>query len=222
MSRATGPCKRPDVRPGGWAFQYDNADYPDLDDTAVVVMAMDRAASAQASASDYDAAIARGREWIAGMQSRDGGWAAFDADNLEYYLNNIPFSDHGALLDPPTEDVTRALRLDAGAARRDRAKQPRGRSRRRLSAPDPARGRDLVRPLGHELHLRHLVGAVRAQCRRRRPRGPGCVRKAVDWLVSIQNEDGGWGEDATSYKLDYRGYEKRRARPRKRHGPCLG
>src|SRR6267143_4645654 len=97
--------KRPEVRPGGWAFQYNNAYYPDLDDTAVVVMAMDRARRAGQS-QQYDVAIARGREWIEGMQSRDGGWAAFDVNNLEYYLNNIPFSDHGAMLDPPTEDVT--------------------------------------------------------------------------------------------------------------------
>src|SRR3977135_1440494 len=97
--------KRPEVRPGGWAFQYNNAYYPDLDDTAVVVMAMDRTRRAGRS-QQVDVAIARGREWIEGMQSRDGGWAAFDVNNLEYYLNNIPFSDHGAMLDPPTEDVT--------------------------------------------------------------------------------------------------------------------
>ena len=97
--------RSPQARPGGWAFQYNNAYYPDLDDTAVVVMAMDRARRASQS-PEYDAAIARAREWILGMQSGDGGWGAFDADNLEYYLNNIPFSDHGALLDPPTEDVT--------------------------------------------------------------------------------------------------------------------
>src|SRR5271156_3351691 len=97
--------KSPNTRPGGWAFQYNNAYYPDLDDTAVVVMAMDRVRRGSAS-SEFDIAIARGREWIEGMQSRDGGWAAFDVNNLEYYLNNIPFSDHGALLDPPTEDVT--------------------------------------------------------------------------------------------------------------------
>src|SRR6266478_2135698 len=97
--------KRPDVRPGGWAFQYNNAYYPDLDDTAVVVMSMDRIRR-ETGGHEYDAAIARGREWIEGMQSDDGGWAAFDVNNLEYYLNNIPFSDHGALLDPPTEDVT--------------------------------------------------------------------------------------------------------------------
>src|SRR6202012_3077528 len=75
--------------------------YPDLDDTAVVVMAFDRAGVPQ-----NDIAIARGREWVEGLQSRDGGWGAFDADNSYYYLNNIPFADHGALLDPPTEDVS--------------------------------------------------------------------------------------------------------------------
>src|SRR5207247_710539 len=96
---------RYDVRPGGWAFQYNNAHYPDLDDTAVVVMSMDRMRR-EHGATGYDAAIDRAREWIEGMQSDDGGWAAFDVNNLEYYLNNIPFSDHGALLDPPTEDVT--------------------------------------------------------------------------------------------------------------------
>src|ERR1700726_2810568 len=77
--------KRPEIRPGGWAFQYNNDYYPDLDDTAVVVMAMDRTRRATGSA-EYDMAIARGREWIAGMQSRDGGWAAFDVDNVEIYL----------------------------------------------------------------------------------------------------------------------------------------
>src|SRR6201996_5297515 len=96
--------KRPDTRPGGWAFQYNNAHYPDLDDTAVVVMAMDRARPR--SGARFDEAIARGTEWVQGLQSQDGGWGAFDADNSFHYLNNIPFADHGALLDPPTDDVT--------------------------------------------------------------------------------------------------------------------
>ena len=100
--------RRPDVRPGGWAFQYRNAHYPDLDDTAVVVMAMDRAQRHQRAGAGqaYDEAIARGVEWIKGLQSGNGGWAAFDADNVDHYLNNIPFADHGALLDPPTADVS--------------------------------------------------------------------------------------------------------------------
>ncbi len=98
--------EKPGVRPGGWAFQYNNAYYPDLDDTAVVAMALDRAKESVAPKTDYRQAIARGREWVEGLQSKNGGWGAFDADNSYYYLNNIPFADHGALLDPPTEDVT--------------------------------------------------------------------------------------------------------------------
>ena len=96
---------RPNVRSGGWAFQYRNDYYPDLDDTAVVAMIMDRARHRAETAGAYDEAIARGREWVEGMQSANGGWGAFDADNTYHYLNNIPFADHGALLDPPTVDV---------------------------------------------------------------------------------------------------------------------
>jgi squalene-hopene/tetraprenyl-beta-curcumene cyclase len=91
---------RPDVRPGGWAFQYNNAHYPDLDDTAVVVMALERAERAGYVTNSCAESISRGREWVEGLQSRIGGWAAFDADNTYYYLNNIPFADHGALLEP--------------------------------------------------------------------------------------------------------------------------
>src|SRR4029434_4813 len=83
-------ARRPPVRPGGWACQYNNAHYPDLDDTAVVVMAMDRARSERGK--EFDAAIDRAREWIVGLQSHDGGFGAFDADNDYHYLNNIPFA----------------------------------------------------------------------------------------------------------------------------------
>src|SRR6185369_4350941 len=93
--------RRPDVRPGGWPFQYANPHYPDLDDSAAVLMALDRI-----DHDRYRQAIDRGVEWILGMQSANGGWGAFDADNTHQYLNSIPFADHGALLDPPTSDVT--------------------------------------------------------------------------------------------------------------------
>jgi squalene-hopene/tetraprenyl-beta-curcumene cyclase len=92
---------KPDVRPGGWAFQYANSFYPDLDDTAVIVMAMNRADPAL-----YAPQISRAREWLQGLQSANGGWGAFDVDNDKDYLNHIPFADHGALLDPPTADLT--------------------------------------------------------------------------------------------------------------------
>ena len=99
-------AQRPDVRPGGWAFQYANPHYPDLDDTAVVVMAMDRAAPLRRPAAVTMRAIARAREWIEGLQSRERRLGGLRCRQHYDYLNNIPFADHGALLDPPTEDVT--------------------------------------------------------------------------------------------------------------------
>jgi squalene-hopene/tetraprenyl-beta-curcumene cyclase len=197
--------KRPQVRPGGWAFQYNNAYYPDLDDTAVVVMAMDRERRLRQT-QEYDAAIARGREWIEGMQSRDGGWAAFDVNNLEYYLNNIPFSDHGALLDPPTEDVTArcvSMLAQLGATIQSSKALEQGVSylRRTQLAEGSWYGR---------WGLNYIYGTWSALCALNAAgvdHGDPMIRKAVEWLVSIQNKNGGWGEDATSYKLDYSGFE---------------
>jgi squalene-hopene/tetraprenyl-beta-curcumene cyclase len=197
--------KRPDVRPGGWAFQYANAHYPDLDDTAVVVMAMDRARRDDPGGK-FDEAIARGREWIEGMQSRDGGFAAFDADNLEYYLNNIPFSDHAALLDPPTEDVT--ARCVSMLAQLGETVQ---------SSPSMAAGVEYLRRTQLKegswygrWGLNYIYGTWSVLCALNAAgidHQDSVFRRAVDWLVSIQNADGGWGEDAVSYRLDYKGYE---------------
>jgi squalene-hopene/tetraprenyl-beta-curcumene cyclase len=193
--------ERPDVRPGGWAFQYNNAHYPDLDDTAVVVMALDRAAKHDGAAK----AILRGREWVEGLQSRNGGWGAFDADNAYTYLNNIPFADHGALLDPPTEDVTgRCLGMLA-----------------QLGAPsDSPRIKAAIEYL-ERVQLKDgswfgrwgvnyiygtwsaLAGLNAAGVGREHP----MMRKAAEWLIAIQNADGGWGESCDSYRLDYAGYE---------------
>src|SRR5258706_297827 len=197
--------KRPDVRPGGWAFQYNNAYYPDLDDTAVVVMAMDRARRATRS-HEYDTAIARGREWIEGMQSRDGGWAAFDVNNLEYYLNNIPFSDHGALLDPPTEDVTArcvSMLAQLGEPGQNGKALAAGVAylRRTQLAEGSWYGRWGMNYIYGTWSVLCALNAVQVDHQ------DPAIRKAVAWLVSIQNEDGGWGEDATSYRLDYRGFE---------------
>jgi len=194
--------EKPDVRPGGWAFQYRNDYYPDLDDTAVVVMAMDRAAKSGVS-PQYKNEIARGAEWVDGLQSRDGGWGAFDADNSYYYLNNIPFADHGALLDPPTEDVSGRCvgmiaqlggdqtRLDAGIAY----------LRKTQMADGSWFGRWGVNYIyGTWSALAGLNAAGLAP-------DDGTMRRAADWLVQIQNPDGGWGENCASYKLDYKGYE---------------
>jgi squalene-hopene/tetraprenyl-beta-curcumene cyclase len=199
--------KRPGVRPGGWAFQYNNAHYPDLDDTAVVVMAMDRARGTLNAGEKYDEAIARGREWINGLQSKDGGWAAFDADNLEYYLNNIPFSDHGALLDPPTEDVT--ARCVSMLAQLGETVE---------TSPALARGVEYLRrtqlPDGSwfgRWGINYIYGTWSVLCALNAAgvaHDDPVIRKAADWLIAIQNSDGGWGEDGNSYRLDYKGYEK--------------
>jgi squalene-hopene/tetraprenyl-beta-curcumene cyclase len=201
--------KKPDVRPGGWAFQYNNAYYPDLDDTAVVVMAMDRArrqSPSRGQGHEYDAAIARGREWIEGMQSRDGGWAAFDVDNLEYYLNNIPFSDHGAMLDPPTEDVTgRCISMLAQLGETAES------SKAVAAGVDYLRRTQLAEGSWYgRWGLNYIYGTWSVMCAINAAgvdHQDPVMRKAVDWLLSIQNGDGGWGEDATSYRLDYKGFE---------------
>jgi squalene-hopene/tetraprenyl-beta-curcumene cyclase len=197
--------KRPEVRPGGWAFQYNNAHYPDLDDTAVVVMSMDRMRREHGTGG-YDEAIARGREWIEGMQSDDGGWAAFDVNNLEYYLNNIPFSDHGALLDPPTEDVTaRCVSMLAQLGETEKSSK--------VVAEGVAYLRRTQHPEGSwygRWGMNFVYGTWSVLCALNSAsvdhKDP-MIRKAVDWLASIQNKDGGWGEDAVSYRLDYRGWE---------------
>ncbi len=195
--------QRPGVRPGGWAFQYNNAHYPDLDDTAVVVMAMDRAR--KADDSGYADAIARGEEWVVGLQSKNGGWGAFDADNTCHYLNNIPFADHGALLDPPTEDVTgRCLGMLAQLG------EPPGSPRMKAAVDYLERvqmddgswfGRWGVNYIYGTWSALAGLNAAHVDYK------SSVLRKAVEWLVAIQNEDGGWGETCDSYKLDYRGYE---------------
>jgi squalene-hopene/tetraprenyl-beta-curcumene cyclase len=199
-------AKAPDTRPGGWAFQYNNAHYPDLDDTAVVVMAMDRT-QRHAGGHDYDTAIARGREWIEGMQSRDGGWAAFDVNNLEYYLNNIPFSDHGALLDPPSEDVTaRCISMLAQLGETVGSSKSVADGIAYLRRTQHAEGSWYGRwGLNYIYGTWSVLSALNvAGVDHQDP----MVRKAVRWLTSIQNVDGGWGEDAVSYRLDYKGYEQ--------------
>ena len=194
---------RPKVRPGGWAFQYANPHYPDLDDTAVVVMAMDRARRQEADRFRHP--IERGREWVEGLQSKDGGWGAFDADNTHDYLNNIPFADHGALLDPPSPDLTgRCLSMLAqlGESAQTPTVARAVENLRRNQMPDGSwYGR---------WGMNYIYGTWSALCGLNAigiDHGDKVIKKAAEWLISIQNGDGGWGEDGTSYRLDYRGHE---------------
>lgn len=197
--------RRPNVRPGGWAFQYANPHYPDVDDTAVVAMAMDRADALKRS-DTYRESIARAREWVVGMQSTNGGWGAFEPENTHYYLNNIPFSDHGALLDPPTADVSgRCLSMLAQLGELPADSEPARRAYNYLLEEQGADGSWYGR-----WGMNYIYGTWTALCALNAagiahddPR----IQRAARWLLSIQNQDGGWGEDGSSYKLDYRGYE---------------
>jgi len=196
-------ARRPELRPGGWAFQYANPHYPDVDDTAVVAMAMDR--MQRVGKADYQSAIDRAREWIVGMQSSNGGWGAFDTDNEFYYLNNIPFADHGALLDPPTEDVSaRCLSMLAqlGDTASPAVKRAVDYLRRTQLADGSWYGRWGMNYIYGTWSVLSALNA--AGIDRNAPE----MHKARDWLAAIQNADGGWGEDGSSYKLDYRGYER--------------
>ncbi len=199
-------ARRPDLRPGGWAFQYANPHYPDVDDTAVVAMAMDRV-QGLSGPKDYDASLARAREWIVGMQSENGAWGAFDADNEYYYLNNIPFADHGALLDPPTDDVTaRCLSMLAQFGETITGNTAVARGVDYLRKTQLAEGSWFGR-----WGMNYIYGTWSVLCALNAvglDRDAPEMRKAAEWLVAIQNEDGGWGEDGSSYKLDYRGYER--------------
>jgi squalene-hopene/tetraprenyl-beta-curcumene cyclase len=199
--------RRPHLRPGGWAFQYANPHYPDVDDTAVVAMAMHRADQLLPEPR-YADAVERAREWVVGMQSRCGGWGAFDADNTWRYLNHIPFADHGALLDPPTADVSaRCLSMLAQLEPRT-LWQRRSAARRALDwllDAQEAHGAWYGRwGINYVYGVWSVLCALNAAGMDLEDRE---VARAVCWLERVQNPDGGWGEDGSSYRLDYGGHE---------------
>ncbi|MBX6321799.1 MAG: squalene--hopene cyclase [Rhodospirillaceae bacterium] len=188
--------RRPNLRPGGWAFQYRNDYYPDVDDTAVAGMALLRQ-HGRADDPRVKTALERAAEWIIGLQSRNGGWGAFDADNTHYYLNHIPFADHGALLDPPTADVTARCVSFLGQLgyRRDHPVVARALAfLRREQEPDGSWfgrwGTNYIYGTWSVLCALNVVGE---------DMGAPWVRKAVEWLKSRQRDDGGWGEDGATY-----------------------
>jgi squalene-hopene/tetraprenyl-beta-curcumene cyclase len=183
-----------DLPGGGWPFQFRNDYYPDVDDTSAVAWTME--ASEQPK---YAETIRRAVRWICGMQSRNGGFGAFDVDNTHYYLNEIPFADHGALLDPPTADVSaRCVTVLA-----------------RTAKDDPARERALAACLRYLRSEQEPSGAwfgrwgtnyiygtwsvLVAFEQAGVPSSDPAVRRAAEWLKQVQRADGGWGEDNETY-----------------------
>ena len=184
---------RPTLGGGGWAFQFANPHYPDLDDTAVVAWAMHQSNRS----GEYVENVTRALDWLAGMQSTNGGFAAFDVDNTHYRLNQIPFADHGALLDPPTSDVTaRVVTLLARVGRPGDAPVIRKAIDylRREQEPD---GSWFGRWGTNYVYGTWSVLTAFAQARIR-PDDPA-IRSAVAWLQRRQNLDGGWGESNDGY-----------------------
>ncbi|HZE05423.1 MAG TPA: squalene--hopene cyclase [Solirubrobacteraceae bacterium] len=194
LGRGDWAVRRPQLAPGGWAFEFANANYPDIDDTAEVVMAL--RAAGHPDRTRAPAAIERGVEWLRGMQSADGGWAAFDVDNTRALVRDLPFCDFGEVIDPPSADVTaHVVEMYALLGRAD----------------DPGARRGLQWLLDNQepggswfgrWGVNHLYGTgavVPALVAGGIPADHPSIRRAVRWLEDHQNDDGGWGEDCRSY-----------------------
>ncbi|MEV0445207.1 squalene--hopene cyclase [Streptomyces spectabilis] len=187
--------RKPHLTPGGWAFEFHNDNYPDIDDTAEVVLALRRVA--HPDRRRMDSAIARGVHWNLGMQSRNGAWAAFDVDNTSPLPNKLPFCDFGEVIDPPSADVT--AHVVEMLAYEGKSHDPRTRRGIEwLLAEQEANGAWFGRwgvnyVYGTGSVLPALVAAGL-------PAAHAAIRRAVAWLESVQNDDGGWGEDLRSYR----------------------
>ena len=206
--------RRPGLRPGGWAFQYENPDYPDVDDTAVVALAMHRA-----DPDRYAENIDRACEWLAGMQSRSGGWGAFEPENEHSYLNSIPFADHGALLDPPTVDVTARCIGCLGQVDREHFASEIERGVEYIRREQESDGSWFGRWGANYIYgtWSALVALKGAGEDMNQP----YIRRAVDWLKARQRDDGGWGEGLESYE-DWGAGHARAATPSQTSWALLG
>jgi squalene-hopene/tetraprenyl-beta-curcumene cyclase len=185
--------RRPHLQPGGWAFEFANDGYPDTDDTAEVVLALLRAVQTE----PLRAAVDRGVAWTVGMQSGDGGWGAFDADNTRELILRLPFCDFGAVIDPPSADVTaHIVEMLAALGRAD--EEPAHRGVQWLLAHQEADGSWYGRWGAN--HVYGTGAAVPALVAAGVSRSHPAIRAAVRWLHAHVGADGGWGEDLRSYR----------------------
>jgi squalene-hopene/tetraprenyl-beta-curcumene cyclase len=182
---------RPGLAPGGWAFEFANVNYPDVDDTVEVVLAL-----SQVPGGRIERAVERARRWVEGMQSSSGGWGAFDAENMHSLAREVPFLDFGEVIDEPSADVTaHAVEMLAVLGLGDAPAAQRG-VRWLIDQQEP--GGSWFGRWG----VNHVYGtgaAVPALIAAGVDPSHECIRRAVRWLKEHQNEDGGWGEDPRSY-----------------------
>ncbi|HWF50757.1 MAG TPA: squalene--hopene cyclase [Solirubrobacteraceae bacterium] len=186
--------RRPGLEPGGWSFEFANDYYPDLDDTAEVVLALLRVD--HPDRERVERAIARGVAWAEGMQDSSGGWAAFDAENKSQIVRELPFCDFGEVIDPPSADVSaHVLEMLAEVGHADRPGARKGLAW--LAAEQEPGGSWFGR-----WAVNHVYGtgaAVPALVASGISGSDTRIRRAVRWLEEHQNDDGGWGEDVRSY-----------------------
>ncbi len=187
--------RAPGLDGGGWAFQFENDLYPDVDDTSMVLMALLRAKAQDKP--DFRRRIGMAVNWVLGMQNSDGGWGAFDIDNYHEYLNNIPFADHGALVDPSTADLTARCIEVLAMLGHDKSYPPIARGLEFLRAEQEDSGAWYGR-----WGVNYIYGTWSVLCAlgalQEDPREP-YICKAVQWFKARQNPDGGWGEDCNTY-----------------------
>ncbi len=187
--------------PGGWPFEHENDQYPDLDDTALTILALLPSEQLKKSDTHLRSAIDRGIEWMLGMQGSDGGWGAFDRDNNRQIINQIPFSDLKSLLDPSTPDVTAHVMEALGAAHFDLQSKPIQKALRFLRTTQEENGSwfgrwgvNYIYGTGAVLSALHVLGVDMNQ---------DYIQKSRNWLLSLQNADGGWGESCASYDVNH-------------------
>ncbi|MBE9206325.1 squalene--hopene cyclase [Nostoc sp. LEGE 06077] len=182
-------------KPGAWAFEFDNRFYPDVDDTAVVVMALHLAKLPNESLKQ--AAIARALNWVASMQCRPGGWAAFDLDNDQEWLNAIPYGDLKAMIDPNTADVTARVLEMLGACDLSIDSRNLERALTYLLAEQEQEGCWFGR--WGVNYIYGTSGVLSALALINPQKYQPNIDKGAAWLVGCQNSDGGWGETCRSY-----------------------
>ncbi|QUQ62670.1 squalene--hopene cyclase [Kutzneria sp. CA-103260] len=188
--RGDWAVRRPSLPPGGWAFEFENDNYPDVDDTAEIVLALRRMAP-------DEPAVQRAVEWTVGMQSRDGGWGAFDADNTRRMAEKLPFCDFGAVIDPPSADVTAHV-VEMLAHEGLSGMQPAQRGVKWLLDNQEADGSWFGRWGAN--HIYGTGAVVPALIAAGLPTAHPAIQRSVTWLEQHQNADGGWGEDLRSYR----------------------
>ncbi len=193
--RGDWTVRRPDAPPGGWAFEYHNVNYPDIDDTAIVALALKRVD--HPDQDRFQRALKTANEWLVAMQSRDGGWGAFDADNTHALTRKLPFCDFGEVIDPPSADVTahavELLAPEPDAVARVAAAKGMAWLNREQEQGGSWFGRWGVN------HIYGTWSVLTALQAAGVPTADPRFKRAVAWLKAHQNDDGGWGEDCRSY-----------------------